>query len=279
MKGLEVSITSIRLKPVYRMSGAFRLASKSHVSTMPYIDTVAAFLTKHASELFAVLASLFSGFVFYKLQQQRRKLTYQRIASIPLLTVKEELAGRLSVNFDGQPVKSIRTTTVRIKNAGNLPITAEDQKECIAIGVGDDAKILSADIVERTPSTLNPILDVVESFAFVRPLLLNSGDSFVVKLLIQDGGDFIYARGRIVGVSDFERVSDPDQQLRFKTAIAALVMIFGSSIQLLFGAEKKTIERTTFDYIGMTIMFIGFGFFISYHAADFYRKYKNSKSS
>lgn len=248
---------------------------------MSYIEKLA-FLTDHASLLIGVLGAL-SGiaipFVIYKMQQKRRRMTYQRIASIPLLTVKEELAGRLSVNFDGQPVKSIRTTTVRIKNAGNLPITGEDQKECIAIRVGVDAKILSADIVERTPSTLNPILTVVESGAFVTPLLLNSGDSFVVKLLVQDGDDFIYARGRIVGVRDFERVSDPDEQFRFKTSIAALIMGCGSVIPLVFGPEKTPIARSTFDYVGMTVMFIGLAFLVGHYALDFYRKHSDSKSS
>ena len=264
------------------MGSAFCLASNSHVLTMSYTETVALLdgpIWRIFFTLAAIAASTFIPIFIYLKQQKRRRVTYQRIASIPLLTVKEELAGRLSVSFDGQPVKSIRTTTVRIKNAGNLPITAEDQREkCMIISAGSDAKILSADIVESTPLSLNPVLTVVESGAFVKPLLLNSGDSFVVKLLVQDGSEYIHVTGRFAGVKNFERIRDPDAQFRLKTSIAALIVGLGSTLPILFGPEKTPITRSTIDYVSMTIVFIGAAFFIGQYALDLLRKYSDSRS-
>ncbi len=146
------------------------------------------------------------------------------------------------------------------------------------ISAGSDAKILSADIVESTPLSLNPVLTVVESGAFVKPLLLNSGDSFVVKLLVQDGSEYISVTGRFAGVNNFERIRDPDAQFRLKTSITALIVGLGSTLPILFGPEKTPITRSTIDYVSMTIIFIGAAFFIGQYALDFLRKYSDSRS-
>jgi hypothetical protein len=118
----------------------------------------------------------------------------------------------------------------------------------------------------------------VESGAFVKPLLLNSGDSFVVKLLVQDGSEYIHVTGRFTGVKNFERIRDPDAQFRLKTSIAALIVGLGSTLPILFGPEKTPITRSTIDYVSMTIVFIGAAFFIGQYALDLLRKYSDSRS-
>jgi hypothetical protein len=207
----------------------------------------------------AILAvtALLSSYSIYLAQRPRKRVTYQRLASIPLLTVKEELAGRLSVIFDGKPAKMIRTTTLRIQNAGNLPIVSADFVEPVWIRAEVDAKIIAADVVDANPPSLRPVLSVAEYGAKLEPLLLNAGDSFVVKLLVQDGSEFAFLTGRVVGVRAFERVNDPDRKLDLITLLGMSLCLLGQASYLAFSPERPSIDRTPIEYLALTLTISG----------------------
>ena len=203
------------------------------------------------------IAAMFLSYLIYVGQKQQKRLTYQRLASFPLLTVKEALAGRISVAFDGKAVQSIHMITVRIQCAGTLPITLEDYVKPIELFVKQGAKVLSADIVESLPSNLRPSIAAGADTATIEPLLLNPGDSFVVKLLVQDGDKYVFPEARIVGVTKIERVLDPDTKLELFAQLGLLTLCIGNLIAIAFRAPRVELPSTPGEYVGWSVMGAG----------------------
>jgi len=222
------------------------------------------------------LAAMVLSYRIYVGQKQQKRLTYQRLASFPLLTVKEALAGRISVAFDGNPVQSIHMITLRIRCAGNLPITVADYVKPLALYVEKAARVLSADIVESLPSNLRPVITVDAGSVTVEPLLLNPGDSFVVKLLVQDGSKYVFPEARIVGVREVERVLDPDSKLELVAQFGMLIFCVGNLIALAFRAPRVEVPSTPGEYFGWSIMGAGGAVWLSCTAWRIWVKRKAS---
>ena len=72
-----------------------------------------------AGVAFALIAILVSIVIYY-LQRQRKELAFGVLSEHHLLGVDEELADRVVVTFDGQPVKNIKLVIFGVKNSGNL---------------------------------------------------------------------------------------------------------------------------------------------------------------
>jgi hypothetical protein len=131
--------------------------------------------------LLAVVAICVS-ILIYKAQRQIKKISYEILSKTQLLTVDEELEGKLQVLYAGEPARDICLLIVKVFNSGNQPILAADYERPISFFTGPSSKILSAVITEVDPKNLSAEINLQNSSVVLRPLLLNAKDSLTIKL-------------------------------------------------------------------------------------------------
>lgn len=151
------------------------------------------------------LIALAVTFLIYWLQKQRKAIGYEVVSKNQLLTVREELEGRLQVLYEGQPARDICLLVIRLTNTGNVAVATADYERPVSFSTGQSSKILSAVVTEVDPENLVVALQSEESRVVIDPVLLNSKDSITLKLLVSDFSGTISTDGRIVGVKAIER--------------------------------------------------------------------------
>jgi hypothetical protein len=239
-------------------------ASLSEVSAEAYVAFARDPAWQFVGVLLALAAIVLSVWIYLR-QKQQRRIAYQRLAGVNVVTVKEHMAGRVTVLFDGTPVKSMHVVTMHIWNSGSLPIVASDFIEPLSLSIEAGARLLSADIVGANPPELHPTVRIDEHAAVVEPLLLNPGDSFVVKLLIQDGNERVLPTGRIIGVRTIDRVMDPDTFSELHGLIGLLLVSVGALIASLTKTPTPDVPKTLGVYIGVSVAIAG-GLYWLFHS-------------
>ena len=153
--------------------------------------------------LFAFIATLVSIYLFL-LQSKKKSLRYDVLSFTPILTVGDALKEKIEILYEGNPVQNVHFAVVRFYNDGNIPIKESDYVLPLGIFFGEDSKILSAEIVDTTPKTLNPEFTIKPPLVAFAPLLLNAGDTFTFRALVARSTDkpFLVPFARIVGISD-----------------------------------------------------------------------------
>lgn len=183
---------------------------------------------------------------------------------------------RLSVAYDGEPVKTIHLTILRIRNSGNQPILPTDYIAPLSLYAQVGAKILSADIVAVSPHNLRAGISLKNGAAVADSVLLNPGDFFDVKILAQDGSEWMIVEGRLVGVQAIQRVLDPDSKLEFLSIIGMLALALGTMIQVSTRTPRLSIPTTLGENIGNFIAVSGVLVWISCTVLKFWRKRQTS---
>jgi len=182
--------------------------------------------------ILALLAIIFS-IVLYFLQRQNKEVSYQILSFTPLLSVEDEIKGRVKILFDQQPVEEVYLIILRITNAGRIPITKADFDEPIRISFGKGAKILSWEIIETIPKILPATGSVQDGKIVLDPILLNRFDAIKLNALTTG------ARLREVNVSARIHGVKEIQKLLFKDVRAAqrewLIVLLLNSIWLAIG--------------------------------------------
>jgi hypothetical protein len=131
------------------------------------------------------LAAIVATLVIYRRQLARPRLAYE-IRTTPLVTLRREARGVLQVTLDGRPVHDVYLLEVRFANTGSAAIRKEDFDEPLRLSVGEGAKPISEVTTDSGPLGLEPEVDFAGAALIVKPLLLNPGDSFWLKAMIQD---------------------------------------------------------------------------------------------
>ena len=155
-----------------------------------------------AGVIFALLAVIVS-IVIYRLQRQNKELAFGVLAEHHLLGVSDELANRVRITFDNRPVENIKLLVFALKNSGNKAVKVEDFIRPITISLGNEAKLLSFECIKESSNE-----DMLE----ISPILLNSGDYFLIQVLASVEKAKIEQDIRIVGVSSFVNLSVKQRQ-------------------------------------------------------------------
>ncbi|HEY0737704.1 MAG TPA: hypothetical protein VGD69_22490 [Herpetosiphonaceae bacterium] len=130
-----------------------------------------------------------------------KALNVEVISQTPLLTVQDEAAGRLQIAFDGKPVEDVTLSVIKVTNSGNAPILDTDFQRPLTLSFGETAEVLSAEVVEMIPPNIGASVKVVSNTAELNPILLNSGNTVTMKILLTRYNNNVTADARIVGVS------------------------------------------------------------------------------
>lgn len=171
--------------------------------------------------------------VLYVMQRRRKNLSYEIISRTPLLSAREELAGRFQILFEGKRVKEVQMVVVRITNSGNVPITTTDYERPVSLDLGDKAEVLGADVTDTKPDGLEVSIGVKERRRVVlNPSLLNPNDSITLKLLVSAYQGSLTVSGRIVGVRQIRIRGKGKEAVRFLLLawVAAGVVALGTDV-------------------------------------------------
>lgn len=176
--------------------------------------------------IIAILAILISCFLYWK-QRRNKALSYEILSRTPLLSVKEEVKGKLQILFDKKPVQQVHLVEIRLGNSGNVPILANDFERPVSLSFGEEGQILSASIVETNPDSLRASIVSDGKKVVLMPTLLNQGDSIKLKMLVSKFKNQIAVDGRIVGVKDIQPSSENPLRYLIPAAIGFFMFLVG----------------------------------------------------
>jgi hypothetical protein len=151
-------------------------------------------------------------------RRAQKSFTYRVLTDLPLVSRHAKSPGKLEVLYDKQPVDNIRVVEIELKNSGGVPIKEEDFKEKITLGFGNyalfedsvesthpkglKAELFFGDMDSKTNSETKEIELFILKSVELGPLMLNAGDSIVIKLLTDAPETCkVTVSGRIEGVS------------------------------------------------------------------------------
>jgi hypothetical protein len=186
-------------------------------------------MTQFVITIFVTIASAMLPFLLYFWKQhQTKEFVYEVVTNETVLEISNEYKDDLKITYKDTLVKDLKLILIKFVNAGNVPIEVAhfDQNHPVRIIFsGNDAKILTYEVLDTMPTNLDITLQVNANQVNLTPVLLNSGDTFSVKLLVSDFLEKITIDGRIVGVKAIREVKETRNQNLRKNSIATVIRI------------------------------------------------------
>lgn len=211
---------------------------------------------------FALAAIIVAILVFW-LQRRRKILSYEVVTLTPLLSVEEEIEGRVQILFDGSPIKDVHLIELRIINSGNVPIVTSDYEHPVNLSFGENAHILSAEVSKTDPENLQATANAENTKIILTPILLNSGDSITLKMLVSQFSGRLSVNGRIVGVKEIQKYSEGRAQY-FALTFGGMALVMTGMILSFWFPLPSSLKKFTWTeswplitIIGMLLMVIG----------------------
>jgi hypothetical protein len=158
------------------------------------------FLRKNS--LAVILAAVPPIAIWFYLQREYSALEVVLISDVPVVSVNDQYSDGLIIQYRGSPLSSLSVLDLRIRNNGTLPIRASDFEEPLALTFRGHL-LASPQINSAQPEMLRPEIALDPPTVKLKPLLLNPGDWFILRVLLADrsiGGAPFSVMGRIVGV-------------------------------------------------------------------------------
>lgn len=200
------------------------------------------------------------------LQRKRKELSYRIVVNTPLVSVSEELEGRVKVLLDDQPVSRVNLLIVAFANTGNVPILANDYYKPIQISINANAQILpSLEIVETDPIELKPYSEIINnSQIIIMPCLLNPSDSFQMRILVSDFNNELEVESRIVGIKSIKERYPRDgfKPLTPKFVFVGFILVILGFLYDLFGWDGSTISLVLESIIFSVLEVLGYIFLV-----------------
>lgn len=144
---------------------------------------------------------------------KKKELTYMVLAEEPLFSVKQEIKDRIKITLDEKDVKALSFVLIRVRNSGRIPIEVAHFTEPLRLKFAEVVTVISADMVNAVPDDLSVRHVIGDGEVIIEPLLLNNGDAFEVKVLLEGENPQILVSGRIVGVKEIRKVNSESPSL------------------------------------------------------------------
>lgn len=214
-----------------------------------YLETLRDPIWQSVGVFVAVVLGLGSIWIGY-LAVRKKSLTYEVISASELATIKDDLNGRVSVLFDGQPVNNTQLVILTITNIGTLPISSHDFETPITVSFGKEVQLLTYSSEKESPVGLKPELAGTNAEIVIQPLLLNAGDHFSIKALVAGKTAKPVVIARIQGVKEISEHHLSNVQFgKFMLGISAILFAISGAVygsMILFG---KTVAPGIFQAI------------------------------
>lgn len=186
----------------------------------------------------------------------RKSLAYVVRTYTAIFSIDPELGKKIQILYDGKPITNARLFVITLLNDGRQPVEEKDfSKKSIDFVFSKSGQILSAEVTHVNPADLIVEKEEKENIVSIKPLLLNKGDSFEIKGVINSDDDEITCNARIVGIKEVKRLnpSKPNLNLSFARIITSLVVMLMAFLIVVFGNdENKSIG------LGLIVLVIGY---------------------
>ena len=173
----------------------------------------------------AVVAIVIS-LIIYFLQKSKKSLSYEILSETALLSVAKEVEDKIKILFEGDSVKNVHLILLKISNNGNVSILPSEFLKNITISFDNSTRILSAEISEKKPHSIEAILTIDGTELIISPSLWNSGDTITIKSLVSEFNEEIHVSGRIIGIKDIERLSNSENSSTVILVSLGLISMF-----------------------------------------------------
>lgn len=190
--------------------------------------------------VFAVILTI----IIYVLTRKKKALSYEVLSEYPLISIDDEIKGKLQLLYDGNPVENVHLLLVKFINSGNIPITTSDFERPLTVHLKGASKVLSAEPIKPSPDNLTVSLNVEDQIITVQPVLMNGGDFFTAKVLIGQYSGSFNVDARVVGVKSIRTVRRQSQAdwwaryLKFSLIGATAVIFMAASISLFISLTR-----------------------------------------
>lgn len=203
--------------------------------------------------LIAILVTLF-GLIYFQWWRNRKSLSYEVITTA-LLTAADEIKNDLQILYKGAPIKNAHLVIIKVTNDGYQPIKKDDFEDGLVFEFSEGTQFLSYEIIKPHPSNLKVVLiaPVLHRLG-VEPLLLNSKDSFEIRLLVSSNAISVKGNARIVGVKAFK----PKESYIANTVLAKLLwpLIGGFAAYTLLTMPVPNLTFRIVTYVSATIIIV-----------------------
>jgi hypothetical protein len=208
------------------------------------MDTLASILRDPmARTILAVVAICVTVSLFLLGQRLRRKALTYSILETRVLSVHEEVKGRVQILFDGASARDVCLFMITINNSGSEPIRTEDFERPLTFQWEAPAQVITVDLVSAKPASLRPVIKTGVGEFTLEPLLLNGGDCLQIKALVNESGPHS-VDGRIVGVKELKQgITDPStriQQRLFGGVVSPAYACLGGANAWIVGTGRTS---------------------------------------
>ncbi len=121
-----------------------------------------------------------------------------------LISPAPDVASSLTAFWQGRPVSNVRLVEISVNNTGHEAIRPDDFATDLNLVIADgDGEFLEAHSISADPSILSPDIQVTTNRVSIKPILLNSGDGFTLRVVTTSPAPLaITAQARIANVHD-----------------------------------------------------------------------------
>ncbi len=217
-----------------------------------------------ALSFFGALLSIAAAVIRIMSERRRKALTCD-VVSTSVVNVHEELAGRLLVIFDDRVVTDIGLVIITMTNSGSQTIVKEDFHEPLTFSFAGSSRIISAEVRRTFPPDLPAVIKIENvdgdmrgaPAVIISPLLLNSGDSVTLRVLVTDFSKVkLGLRYHIRDIPHIaERIRKPLRP-QWKYALALTLNTIGVSALVIVGRPVKSWATVILTVLCVTPLFM-----------------------
>jgi len=165
--------------------------------------------------IISTLVTIIVAFIVFWMQRNQKEIAYEIISNVPMLSIGEEIQSEVNVTFNHISINDAHLIVLRIWNSGRVPILENDYRGPIRFDLGTFAKILNIGILDTKPNNLKPKISYDSNNIILNPVLLNSQDSIILKVLASTvNTNQFQVKGRIVGISKLPELKQQKTNLR-----------------------------------------------------------------
>lgn len=190
----------------------------------------------------------------------RKSLSYEIKTNAEIIAIEKTIREKFEIRYKRKSVANPRLFIIAILNDGRQSVDAKDFEKDIEFIFPDGGEILFNEISDN-PSDLTVNCKISANKLFIEPLLLNKGDYFEVKGIINSVEGDIKCKARISGVKEVKRIGLPVPRYSLSMIILS---ILGLIIAFLFLLSESDEYKT----IGLALLFV----VISYGLHRIYRR-------
>jgi hypothetical protein len=208
-----------------------------------------------AAFVVSVIAIIVAIGIYLK-QRGTKQLAYSKSIT-RLLSMNEEIEneGQVQILVHGEVARNVSLVRCRIVNTGSIPIRREDYDSPLALYLGPEARIYSAEVIDASSDLLKQkvVAHATGPNVAISNILLNRKEWYLLKVLAADVTK-PYLTGHIAGVNKLVSEDWADQNIRPKwTKLLYLIGTNGALLIALSLDSEKAVGFFVWFMVGMSL--------------------------